>query len=344
MKKVLIRFTEEKEKFIGYEYRTVITDKKYYELFNFPASWGGFFPSRIIDGYVLAKCIHCGKLQLLSFADVSSESFFERQMGYEIQYIGSISAICKKCGIEELFADIEFWEYPISDCYIEDISLNDFETDLCCTDYIQLLFDNIELLDNNARVSVKYEIIEAQELKKKSDELNKEIKRLESLVSNLETKESDFQDFFETNFWMFGVDYKNAIPQEKISDEDIPDFLLEKHNGYHDILDLKLPIQNLFKKKGNKLHPRHELTEGVSQIDIYIDRSTAAMKKIESEKGVKIYRPQGILVIGRSDDSEKKRLQQFKDDHPKVKILTYDEIIQRGSHMIKIISCYNFKS
>ncbi len=127
---------------------------------------------------------------------------------------------------------------------------------------------------------------------------------------------------------MFGVDYKCAIPQEKISDEDIPDFLLEKHDGYYDILDLKLPILNLFKTKGNKLHPRHELIEGISQIEIYIDHSTTDMKAIE--KGVKIYRPQGILVIGRSNDSEKDRLQQFKDDHPKVKILTYDELIKRG--------------
>ncbi len=98
---------------------------------------------------------YCGELQLLHFNDVSPEASYEREMGYEIQYIGSISAICNKCGVEELFAEVEFWEYPISDAYIENISLNDFETDLCCTDYIDLLFDNIKLLDDKSRESVK---------------------------------------------------------------------------------------------------------------------------------------------------------------------------------------------
>ena len=345
MKKILLRFARKEDEYVDDDIRSVKKIDEHFSLYDCPSSWGGISPSEILEGYILSKCIHCKKLQLLNFQNVSTDDAYKRQMGYEIQYSSSIEAICDNCGAEEdSFADIAFYEYPAFETYMDDISLDDFEVNLCCTDYITLLIDIIDLLNKRSKDEVKSEILEAQKMKSESDKLKLEIKKLESLVNDPDTQERDFQQFFEMNHWIFGVDYKGATPQEQISDQHIPDFLLEKYDGYYDILDLKLPIPELFKTVGNKLHPRHELSEGCSQVEHYISYSIENIKTIEEEIKKKIYRPQGILVIGRSNIYEKDRLRMFNDDHSKVKIMTYDDVIQKATNMLDIISCFNFDS
>jgi hypothetical protein len=345
MKKILLRFAEEEDEYVDGDIRSVKKIEELFSMYDCPSLWTGISPSEIFDGYILSKCIHCKNLQLLKFQNVSVDDAYERQMGYEIQYSSSIEAICDNCGAEEdSFAELAFYEYPEFETYMDDISLDDFEVDLCCTDYIALSIDNIDLLNNESKNKIKSEILEAQKMKDESEKLKLEIEKLESLVNDPDTQERDFQQFFEINHWMFGVDYKGATPQEQICNQHMPDFLLEKYDGYHDILDLKLPIPELFKKMGNKIHPRHELSEGCSQVEYYISYSTENAKRIEADIKKKIYRPKGILVIGRSNISEKDRLRMFNDDHPKVKIMTYDDVIQKATNMLNMISCFNFDS
>ena len=343
MKFLLIRLATETEEYDSNEgVRIVKKLNKHYSRYTFPSSWTGISPCDIFDGYILSKCLTCKELQLLSFQNVSVDATYERQMGYEIQYSSSIEAVCDNCGVEDNFRDIAFYEYPESEIFIDDISFNEFEVNLCCTDYISLLFDNIDLLDEWTKTILKNEILEAQKIKNNSDIFKLKIKKLKQLVKDPNTTEREFQQFFEQNYWMFGVEYIEAISQEKISDKDIPDFLLKKYDEFYDILDLKLPIPKLFKNIGNKRHPRHELSEGCSQIENYIDYSIENTKKIEDDMQKRIYRPQGILVIGRSDISEKDRLQRFNYNHSKVKIMTYDDVIQKATNLIDKISNCSF--
>ena len=318
-------------------------DKKY-TLFDVPASWGGIKADEIVEGYILLKCNHCQKLQLCNFQDVIPVFSHERQMGFEIQYVDSVNPRCCNCGVEESDVEIEFWEYPVGETYIERFSLNEFKVDLKCTDYMTLLLENMDLLSEKSIESFKNEFLEAQELKNRSDELKIEIEKLKSMVNNPNSKEKDFQNFFEYNYWMFGVDYIGMTPTKKISENDIPDFLLERYDKFHDILDLKLPIPSLFKTVGNKLHPRQKLYDGCSQIEQYIGYSNENVKQIKNEINEKIYRPRGILVIGRTNSHEEERLRQFNDDNRKVEIMTYDDIINKATNILNTMEICNFNS
>ena len=334
MKKIFLKFKREEVDEDGY--KTKIDE--HFTLYDAPASWGGINPIEIHEGYILSKCIHCNELQLIKFENVIAVSSFERQMGPEILYLDTINAICSNCGIEDSDNEIEFWEYPEYITFIGDIWLDEFEVDLKCTDYMMLILDHINLLDDDSKESVKKEILEAQTLNDNFKESEKEIEKLKSMVNNQNSIEEDFQQFFEHNHWMFGIDYIGATPTKKISETDIPDFLLERYDGFHDILDLKLPIPNLFKKKGNKLHPRHELYDGCSQIEYYVGYSNENVRKIATEIREKIYRPKGILVIGRTNSHEKERLRQYIDDHPKVTIMTYDDVIQKATNILNTVN------
>lgn len=340
MIKILLKFEREEEYEDGNEKKI----DEHFTLFDAPASWGGVKPNEIYEGYILAKCIHCNKLQLIGFDNFIAESSYKRQMGYEVQYMETIHATCDKCGINESYVEFELWEYPEYVTYIEGISFNEFEVDLKCTDYMILLLDNIDLLNESSKKSFKTELLEAQTIKSKSDELENEIEKLKLLIANQKSKENDFQQFFERNHWMFGIDYIDATPTKKISDEHIPDFLLERYDGFHDILDLKLPIPNLFKKIGNKLHPRHELNDGCSQVEHYLAYSNENLAKLKEELQEKIYRPKGFLVIGLTNAHEEERLRQYIDDHPKVKIMTYDDIIKKATNLLNTINSCDIDS
>jgi len=340
MAKILLRFSREEADVDGYKTKI----DKHFTLYDAPASWGGINPDEIFEGYILLKCNHCQELQLINFQNVIPVFSHERQMGVETLYVDSIYPTCCNCGIEESDVDVEFWEYPMNETYIEDIWLNEFEVNLKCTDYMMLLLENIELLDKSSKESFKKEFLETQQLKNNSDELKIEIEKLKSMVNNPNSKEQDFQKFFENNSWMFGVDYIGMTPTKKISEKDIPDFLLEKYDGFYDILDLKLPIPSLFKKVGNKLHPRREVYDGCSQIEYYIGYSNENVKKIQNEIRERIYRPKGILVIGRTNSLEEERLRQFNDDHPKVKIMTYDDIIHKAINILNTIQLCNLNA
>lgn len=334
MIKILLKFSRKELDDDGY--KTIIDE--HFTLYDAPASWGGIKPLDIYEGFILSKCLHCQQLQLIKIENIVPVSFFERQMGPEVQYIETIHAECNNCGIVDSDSEIEFWEYPEYVTYIDDTSLKKFEVDLKCTDYMKLILDNIDLLDKSSKESIEEEILKAQEIKNTSDNLKNEIEKLKLIVNNCKSKEHDFQQFFERNYWMFGVNYIRIAPQKKIGEKDIPDFLLERYDGFHDILDLKLPIPNLFKKKGNKLHPRHELNDGCSQIEYYIGYANENVIKIRNEIRKKIYRPKGVLVIGRSNSLEKDRLRQYNDDHPKVKIMTYDDIIQNATNILNAVN------
>ncbi len=203
MIKILLKCKREIDDIDGY--RKIIDEK--FALYDAPATWGGISPPEIVKGFVLSKCKHCQELQLLEFDGTDAVFSHERQMGYETQFVSQILAICCKCGIEDPEAEIEFWEYPEYQTYIDIDSLDEFNVDLICTEYTELILDNIDLLDDSSKKSIKEEILEAQKIRTEADELRKEIERLKSIVNDPKSKELDFQRFFEKNYWMFGIDY-----------------------------------------------------------------------------------------------------------------------------------------
>lgn len=127
-----------------------------------------------------------------------------------------------------------------------------------------------------------------------------------------------------------------------------PDFLLVDANGYIDILEIKKPSVQLLTKQSsfrNNYVPVRDLAGAVQQIEKYIYCLNAWGKNGEQELQrnlssklptavtPKIVNPQGILLLGRSDQFNC----QQKDDFELIKrqykhiaeIMTYDDLIQR---------------
>ena len=136
-----------------------------------------------------------------------------------------------------------------------------------------------------------------------------------------------------------------------------PDFLLVDANGYIDILEIKKPSVQLLTKQSlyrNNYVPVRDLSGAVQQIEKYIyclnawgkDGEQELQKKLFSKLPVtvtpKIVNPQGILIMGRSNQFN----HQQKDDFELIKrqykhiseIMTYDDLVHRIENIMAALN------
>ena len=132
-----------------------------------------------------------------------------------------------------------------------------------------------------------------------------------------------------------------------------PDFLLVDANGYIDILEIKKPSVQLLTKQSsyrNNYVPVRDLAGAIQQIEKYIyclnawgkygeqELQKQLSRKLPDTVIPKVVNPQGILLLGRSEQFD----QQQKDDFELIKrqykhiaeIMTYDDLIQRIDNII----------
>ena len=138
-----------------------------------------------------------------------------------------------------------------------------------------------------------------------------------------------------------------------------PDFLLVDANGYIDILEIKKPSVQLLTRQSsyrNNYVPVRELAGAIQQIEKYIyflnawgNTGEDTLKKqlssfLPDSVLPKIVNPQGILLLGRSNQFTR----QQRDDFELIKrqykhiaeIMTYDDLVQRIDNIIASLSLH----
>ena len=146
--------------------------------------------------------------------------------------------------------------------------------------------------------------------------------------------------------------YIAGIREIKIKGVDIhdkcPDFLLVDANGYVDVLEIKTPRVQLLTKQSsyrNNYVPVRDLAGAVQQIEKYIyclnawgkDGEQQLQKQLSNKLPAtvtpKIVNPQGILLLGRSNQfngQQKNDFELIKRQYKHIaEIMTYDDLIHR---------------
>ena len=132
-----------------------------------------------------------------------------------------------------------------------------------------------------------------------------------------------------------------------------PDFILVDSNGYIDILEIKKPDVQLLTEQASYRHnyiPVRELAGAVQQIEKYIfclnSLDTSKQRVIEKLKSdpvlkdidVEIVNPQGMLILGRSNDfnsQQKRDFELIKRQYKNIAdIMTYDDLLHRLQNII----------
>lgn len=179
-------------------------------------------------------------------------------------------------------------------------------------------------------------------------DLHDPILLLEDMINSKNCSELSFQKFFEKypNF-LTGLDYKRVHPQLVLESNSmpnrIPDFFLEPlSTEFCDLLELKLPYQDIVRRTRSFTRVRFKdfIDEAIAQLIEYrrYFEDSINRNNFYNRYGLSAYNPNMILVVGRrhhfKSDIERSELQSLlpKD----IKILTYDDVLDRSKRLLSI--------
>ena len=177
-----------------------------------------------------------------------------------------------------------------------------------------------------------------EERKNNTDTMEEKVDEFRDMVENSDTSENDLQDFLEENYWFFGSDYLKALGEERAGMKGRVDFLLERNDTYHDIVEVKLPTVTLFNDDESM---SGDFKNALSQIARYLDYYSKHYLSYKEQTGKDVDQPRGIIVIGRDNEDSKSLLKRHRRViRDNIKILTFDDLIDKAETTIDNVRSY----
>lgn len=170
------------------------------------------------------------------------------------------------------------------------------------------------------------------------------VKEFEEMLAD-DLVEQRWQEWFASNQWVLGSDIVEILDERHIDTRNISDYLVEAHDGFLDIIEIKRPEGELTFWSPTLDHdnyvPSAGLTKAVTQAVKYIyeiEREANSVKFLE-RVGIKTVKPRCVLVFGRSDrwgDEEKEAYRILNASYHNLSIITYDHVLERAKRILGI--------
>jgi len=144
-------------------------------------------------------------------------------------------------------------------------------------------------------------------------------------------RESELHEFLREHTWIFNPIYISAKSEARIGFTTRSDFLLQRYDGYYDVMELKKSADSIFTK--GRLSAKTK--NAVSQMIKYLF-NTEHYYHILKEYHIDTLKASGTIVIGRTGDEETMknlRLHNFYLNH--MRIISYDELIEVAERSLK---------
>ena len=178
--------------------------------------------------------------------------------------------------------------------------------------------------------------------------------RYRELLSDAEATETKLQDFIGKHPWLLGMEYVRVLPKQEVIRGEV-DFLVERHDGYHDLLELKGPNHAIVQSRSDSATgPRppseyrlgRELSQALAQVHLYREQLTSYEDAMTDEYGIRQTRdPRVIIVIGRASDlskTKKRILRQLNQSLHGMEVMPYDVLANRAdaqlNHMERLLA------
>jgi len=177
--------------------------------------------------------------------------------------------------------------------------------------------------------------------------------RLTKTYSETRGKNS-WQKWIYANNWLFGTQYLDPIEQQRISFDNIPDFLFPTLDGFLDILEIKKPKCDVIRRDENHAGAYSwcpETNKAIGQVVNYLREmeqgQLVLMKKINTKyedrykKTLYTVKPRAFILAGISDNwnaTEKEAFRNLNYSLHGIEVLTYSDLILRGESLISMLS------
>jgi len=152
--------------------------------------------------------------------------------------------------------------------------------------------------------------------------------------------EKIFQNWIESNLWIFGVDYIKKHDARKIALFSEGDMLMESADGYLDLIELKRPKHELLKydTSHNCFYPHTDLSLVIGQSLFYLQKLSEYKLILEKEYKIKVIMPRVKIIAGRNKDFEEKQrdsIRMLNSNLNSVQLITYDDLLNFGNLLLK---------
>jgi hypothetical protein len=176
----------------------------------------------------------------------------------------------------------------------------------------------------------------------------------QDLLDDPKTGETRMQEFIEKNLWLLGLDYAKMVAQQGLLTGTM-DFILERFDGFQDVLELKDPQDSIItvkpQKRGSRAAPRPsayalsaDLAQALGQVHAYRDRLTRHAEATEDLLGLPLSRdPRLIIVIGRADrlpEHSQRVLTELNKSLHRVAVVPYDVLARRAGAVLDNVEKY----
>lgn len=173
--------------------------------------------------------------------------------------------------------------------------------------------------------------------------------RLQSGVAFPEVRgDSSWQKFILNNHWMFGANYLDPIDRAKVNIKgSMPDFLYPTADGFADILDIKLPTDEVIiedRSHSGAWRWSGDTNTAIGQITNYIIDIERLRLEIEKEikmntgRDVLLLKPRAYILTGNSEKwlpVKKEALRKLNSVLHNIEIITYHDLHMRAQRIIE---------
>lgn len=173
-----------------------------------------------------------------------------------------------------------------------------------------------------------------------------------ALLADPHSSETDLQKFIEENLWLLGLEYVKARPRYPII-RGAADFILERVDGFHDLLELKSPQDPIVVAPDDvdgKPPPAHgyalspSLANALAQAHVYRDSLTTDERATERNFGLRDSRdPRLVVVIGVASSLPAHRLRVLRELNKslhRVEVVPYDVLGGRAGSALTNVEKY----
>lgn len=163
------------------------------------------------------------------------------------------------------------------------------------------------------------------------------------------TGDDSWQKWIYNNNWLFGVNYKKPIEKTKINITGVmPDYLFPTLDGFVDILEIKLPDDEVILKDASHAGSwkwTSETNTAIGQVVNYlgeIDRLRLEIERnVKTQYGyeISLLKPRAYILIGNSttwSSDKKEGLRKMNHALHGIEVLTYKDLLDRGNQALNI--------
>jgi len=161
--------------------------------------------------------------------------------------------------------------------------------------------------------------------------------------------EKIFQNWIESNLWIFGVEYVKKRDARKIALFSEGDLLMESADGYLDLIELKRPNHSLLKYDDSHSchYPHNDLSIVLGQALFYLQKLSEYKLNLEREYKTKVLMPRVKIIIGVShqfDEAQSDCLRMVNSGLNSIQIISYSDLVKFGHMLINSYERYDVYS